>query len=64
MGKTFSGCAEQDKKQVDRLKIGEGIGQGKLGGIGMMGGWMEAGAHPSIGVKLIISFPSSAYSKG
>jgi hypothetical protein len=45
-------------------KKDEGTSLNKLGRVGMMGGWMEAGAHPSIGVKLIISFPSSAYSKG
>jgi hypothetical protein len=57
-----SGCGEWDEKGVDKPREGEGTSQGKLGG---MGGWMEAGAHLGIGIKLTIgfplSFPSDAY---
>jgi hypothetical protein len=29
--------------------------------MGMMGGWMEVGAHLGIGEKSLIGFPSSVY---
>jgi len=29
--------------------------------MGMMGGWMEVGAHLSIGIKLTTGSPSDAY---
>ncbi len=49
---------------ANRPRKGEGTGQGKLGGMGMMGGWMEARTHLSIGVKLITGSPSDAYWDG
>jgi hypothetical protein len=59
-GKAPSGCGEWDVKGADRPKKCEGIGRGKLGGMGMMGGWIEAKAHMGIGEKLIIGSPLSA----
>ncbi len=56
----FSGCGEWNKKGADKPKEGEGTSRGELGGMGMMGEWMEARAHMGIGVTLIISSPSSA----
>jgi hypothetical protein len=60
IGETLNGCGEWNKKRVDRPKKGEGIGRGKLGGMGMMGEWMEVGTYMGIGAKLTTSFPSNA----
>jgi len=35
---------EQSEKNLGGLKEDEGIGRNKLGGMGMMGEWMEVGA--------------------
>jgi hypothetical protein len=39
-----SACGEQGGKRVDGPKEDEGIGRSKLGGMGMMGRWMEVRA--------------------
>ncbi len=44
----------------DKPKKGEGTGQGKLGGMGMIGKWIEVGAHLGIGEILIVDSPLSA----
>ncbi len=54
------GCGEWDEKQADGPKKGEGTGQGKLGWMGMMGKWIEVGAHLGIMEKLTSNSPSSA----
>ncbi len=50
----------QEKLLMDEPKEGEGIGQGELRGVGMMGKWMEARGHMGIGITLIASSPSNA----
>jgi hypothetical protein len=57
----FCGCGERDRKRANEPKEGEGIGQGELRRMGMMGEWMEIGAHMGIGVTLIASSPSNAH---
>jgi hypothetical protein len=37
------------------IKENEGIGWSRLEGMGMMGGWIEVGAHLGIGVKMTSS---------
>ncbi len=37
MGEAPSGCGEWNEKGANKPKEGEGIGQNKLGGMGMMG---------------------------
>jgi hypothetical protein len=64
MREASNGYGEQDRKGANGPRKGEGTSQGKLGGMAMMGGWMEGGAHLGIGVKLITNFPSSAYWDG
>jgi hypothetical protein len=41
-------------KKVNEPRKDEVISQSKLGGMGMMGGWMEVGAQPGIRINLII----------
>ncbi len=60
-GETFNGCGKWDRKGADEPKKGEGIGQGKLRGMGMMGGWLEVGEHLGIGEKLTSSSPLDVY---
>jgi hypothetical protein len=60
MGKTPSGCGERNGNGANGPREGEGIGQGKQGGMGMMGGWMEAKTYLGIGVKLIVGSPFNA----
>jgi hypothetical protein len=48
-------------KKVDGPREGEKTSWGKLGGMGMMGRWMEVRAHMGIRVKLRASFPLDAY---
>ncbi len=57
----FNGCGERSevKKKANKPRKNEGTNQSKLGGIGMMGKWMEVGAQLGIGVKLTINFPSN-----
>jgi hypothetical protein len=62
--KTFDGCAEQNEKGANIPKEGEGTDRGKLGGMGMMGGWIEARAHLGIREELIFGSPSGAYYDG
>jgi hypothetical protein len=59
--KVHDGCGEQDGKKADRPKEGEGTSQGKLGGMGMMGGWIEVGTHLNKGEKLTSRSPLGAY---
>jgi hypothetical protein len=60
-----NGCDEWDGKGVNKPIEGEGTGRGKLRGMGMIGRWMEVGAHLGIKIKLTIGspsgFPSDAY---
>lgn len=62
--KTPSGCGKWGENKANEPRKDEGTDQSKLGGMGMMGGWMEDGAHLGIGVKLTISFPLCACYKG
>jgi hypothetical protein len=64
IGKILNGCGKWGGKMANGPKKDEGTSWNKLRRVGMMGGWMEVGAHPSIRVKLTISFPSSACWKG
>jgi hypothetical protein len=61
IGKALNGCDKLGGKGVNEPKEDERIGHGKLGRMGMMGGWMEARAQLGIRVKLTTSSPSSAY---
>jgi hypothetical protein len=60
-GKASSECGKRDSKKADNPKEGEGIGRGKLGRMGMMGGWIKVGTHLNKGKKLTFGFPSGAY---
>jgi hypothetical protein len=62
--KTLNGCGERNEKRANKPTKGEGIGRGKLGGMGMMGGWIEARAHLGIREKLMSGTPSGAYLDG
>ncbi len=54
--KQFSGCGENDKKGVNKLKEGEHLN----GGMGTRGGWIEVEAILVIREKLMIDFPLGA----
>jgi hypothetical protein len=64
IGKNPSGCGKWGEKRPDEPKKDEGIGQSKLGGMGMMGGWTEVGAQLAIGLKLITNSPLGAFWEG
>jgi hypothetical protein len=56
-----SGCGEWNGKGANGPREGEGTSQSKLRKMGMMGGWMEVGAHLSTGIKLTTGSPSDGY---
>ncbi len=61
--KALNGCGERDEKGVDEPKEGEGTSRDKLGGMRMMGGWIEVESHLGIGKSLhngTIGFPLGA----
>ncbi len=60
VGKTLNGHCGRSGKSANGPKEDERTSQSKLKRVGMMGGWMEAGAQLGIGVKLIICFPLGA----
>ncbi len=64
MGEALNGYGERDGKKAKGPKEGEEIGRDKLGGMGMMGIWMEVGVYLGIGVKLCTGFPSGACWEG
>jgi hypothetical protein len=59
-----SGCGKWGKKKANGPRKDEGTGQSKLGGMGMMRGWMEANTYLGIGVKLTINSPLGACYEG
>jgi hypothetical protein len=61
MGEALNGYGERDGKKAKGPKEGEEIGRDKLGGMGMMGIWIEVETHLSKKKKLTIGSSSCAY---
>ncbi len=56
----LNGCGKRDGKGSNGPKKGEGTSWSKLKRMGIMGKWIEVGAHLGIGEKLIAGTPSGA----
>ncbi len=61
VGETSIGCGRQGRNRTNGPIEDEGTSWSKLGGMGMISGWMEVGTQLGIGVKLTIGFPLNVW---